>query len=184
VADLFSVLSADHDRILGLLSQLTGGAPEPAAGPRERKAIANRLVKELSRHEVAEEMIFWPLVAERLDDGASVIEVALGQESVGKRVLNELVHVSPGNEEFATLTHTVASHLREHITYEQNVVWPRLQLRLSAGERGDLGGRLERAERLAPTRPHPHVPPAPAVLRAVGPVAALADRARNVFYRG
>lgn len=184
MADLFTALAADHDRILGLLMQLTGGSADPAAGPKQRKAIAGRLIEELSRHEVAEEIVFWPLTRERLEDGESMAEVALDQESVGKRTLNELIHTSPGNEEFETLTHTVASQLREHITYEQNVVWPKLQLKLSGEERAELGTRLARAKRLAPPRPHPHVPAEPALLRAVGPAAALADRARNAFHRG
>jgi hypothetical protein len=114
-------------------------------------------------------------------------EVALDQETVGKRVLNELVHVSPGkhgNEEFDSLIHTVASHLREHITYEQNVIWPKLQLRLSGTESAELGAKLERVERTAPVRPHPHVPPDPRLLKTVGPAAALLDRARNALYRG
>lgn len=184
MADLFTALSADHDRILGLVRELTGGSAEPAAGPKQRKRIADRLVQELSRHEVAEEIVFWPVVRARLEDGESMIEAALGQESTGKRMLNELVHVSPGNEEFDTLAHTVAAHLREHITYEQNVVWPKLQLKLTQQEREDLGGKFERAERLAPVRPHPHVPADPRLLKTVGPAAAVLDRARNVFYRG
>ncbi len=31
----------------------------------------------------------------------------------------------------------------------------------------------------APTRPHPHTPPSPGVLRTAGPVAAAADKARD-----
>jgi hemerythrin-like domain-containing protein len=184
MADLFDLLSEDHDRILGLLRELTGGASEPAAGPKQRKAIADRLVQELSRHEAAEEIVFWPLVRDRLDDGESMAGVALGQEGTGKRMLNELVHVSPRSEEFDTLTHSVAGHLREHVTYEQNVVWPKLQLRLTSEESAGLGERLERARRWAPTRPHPHVPADPRLLRAVAPAAAVLDRARNIVIRG
>jgi Hemerythrin HHE cation binding domain len=183
MADLFEVLAEAHDRIFGLANELTGGASDPLATPKERKAIADRLVAELSRHEAAEEMIFWPLVRERVADGESMTGVALDQEKVGKRVLNELVHVSPGDEEFGSLTHTVAARLREHITYEQNVVWPKLQLCLSKAERAELGQRFARTQRWAPVRPHPHVPPKPALLKAVAPAAAILDRARNLFYR-
>ena len=183
MADLFGVLAQTHDRIFWLAHELAGSAPDPPATPKERKAIAAELVAELSRHEAAEEMIFWPLVRERVTDGEPMIEVALGQEQAGKRVLNELAHVSPGSEEFSSLTHAVAAHLREHITYEQNVVWPKLQLCLTETECAELGERFARAQRLAPARPHPHVPPGPALLKAVGPAVALLDRARNVFYR-
>jgi iron-sulfur cluster repair protein YtfE (RIC family) len=139
-----------------------------SAAPAERKAIADHLVAELSRHEAAEEMIFWPVVRERLAGGAAMTETGLDQEPPGKRMLSELIHVSPGDEEFSTLTHAVAAHLREHITYERNVVWPKLELHLATGEARALGDRLASARRCAPARPHPHVPADPALLKAVG----------------
>jgi hypothetical protein len=183
VEDVFTVLAADHDRILALSGRLTGGASPPLAGPRERKAVADELVMELSRHEVVEEMLLWPAVRDRADDGGELSAVALEQEAAGKRLLNELVKTSPGNEEFDTLTHSVAALLREHISYEQNIVWPRLRLRLSAEEARQLGARAERARRQAPTRPHPHVPPRPGLLKRIGPVAAMLDRVRDAAVR-
>ncbi len=39
--DVFSVLSADHDRILTLSGQLTGPSRIPPDKPKEQKAIAN-----------------------------------------------------------------------------------------------------------------------------------------------
>ena len=39
-------------------------------------------------------------------------DIALNQEHNSKRVLNELVHVAPGNEEFDTLAKPVAADLR------------------------------------------------------------------------
>jgi iron-sulfur cluster repair protein YtfE (RIC family) len=181
--DVFSVLKAGHDRILTLSGQLTGPSRIPPDRPRERKAIANQLVMELSRHEAVEEMVFWPAVRERVDGGAAICEVALDQESTGKRLLNELLHVSAGNEEFDTLTQAVAASLREHISYEQNIVWPKLRLRVTDEEARTLGAEMERAGRLAPTRPHPHVPPNPALLRKLSPAAAILDRARNALIR-
>jgi hemerythrin-like domain-containing protein len=184
VADVFAVLTADHDRILALSNQLTGGPAVPPDEPEERKAIAGELVEMLSRHEVIEEMLFWPAVREHADDGDQMSQVALEQEKTGKRMLNELVHTSPGNEEFDTLTQALAGLLREHISYEQNIVWPKLRLRLSEEEAHRLGEDLQRASHTAPTRPHPHVPPDPRLLRTAAPAMALLDKARNAVIRG
>lgn len=183
MADVFHVLAADHDRIFALADQLTGSKSVPPDKPKERKAIADELVMELSRHEVVEEMLFWPVVRERLDSGAEMCQIALDQEKNGKRVLNEIVHVAPGNEEFDTLAHTVAASLREHISYEQNIVWPKLRLNLSDEDAARLGQEIEDAKRVAPTRPHPHVPADPGLLKTVAPVAAVLDRARNAVIR-
>jgi hypothetical protein len=182
MADVFAVLAAGHERILALSGRLTGKTGPPA-GQKERKAIANELVIGLSRHEVAEEIVLWPAVRDRADDGEELSAVALEQEATGKRLLNELLKTSAGNEEFDTLTHSVAAMLREHISYEQNIVWPRLRLKLSHEEARQLGAEIERAERRAPGRPHPHVPARPELLKWIAPAAAVLDRARNAMVR-
>ena len=53
---------------------------------------------------------------------------------------------------------------RDHIAYEQDVVWPAFQAAVSQDELDKLGGKLEAAKKIAPTRPHPDTPPNPAVL--------------------
>jgi hypothetical protein len=35
------------------------------------------------------------------------------------------------------------------------------------------------AKEIAPTRPHPHIPPQPGVLKTAGPAVAAADKVRD-----
>jgi hypothetical protein len=44
-----------------------------------------------------------------------------------------------------------------------------------------LGEKLERAKKIAPTRPHPDTPPNPTVLKTIGMVAATVDHVRDAF---
>jgi hypothetical protein len=44
----------------------------------------------------------------------------------------------------------------------------------------ELGSKIERAKKNAPTRPHPHMPPSPAALKAAGPAVAAADKVRDL----
>jgi len=60
-------------------------------------------------------------------------------------------------------------------------VWPGVRLALSEQERGDLGAQLEQAKRLAPTRPHPHMPCTPEVLKVAAPIAGATDRIRDAL---
>jgi hypothetical protein len=183
LADLFTVLAADHDRIFALSNRLTGASALPPDEPGQRKAVADELVAELSRHEIVEELLVWPAVRDRVDGGPEICATALDQEHYGKRAINELVHVRAGNQEFDDLANTVAAHLRQHISFEQNIVWPKLRLKLTGEEADRLGGEAEQAGRVAPTRPHPHLPPSPRLLSTTGPVLALLDRIRNAFVR-
>jgi hypothetical protein len=68
---------------------------------------------------------------------------------------------------------------REHIAFEEARVWPGLRSALTSTEAEELGEKLEQAKKTAPTRPHPGTPPSPGVLKSIGPVVAVADKARD-----
>ncbi len=58
-------------------------------------------------------------------------------------------------------------------------VWPSLRNALSADEANEIGRKIEEGKKTAPTRPHPHTPASPGLLKSAGPVAAAADKARD-----
>ena len=68
---------------------------------------------------------------------------------------------------------------REHIAYEQEVVWPQVEVAISRADLEKIGEKLEKAKKPAPTRPHPDTPPNPAVLKTVGMGAAVMDHVRD-----
>ena len=68
---------------------------------------------------------------------------------------------------------------RAHIAYEEQQVWPNLRAALPADKANGLGARLAGATHAGPTRPHPHTPPSPTVLKAAGPAVAAIDKLRD-----
>jgi hypothetical protein len=48
-------------------------------------------------------------------------------------------------------------------------------------ERAELGAQLTQGRRLAPTRPHPHMPPDPEIQRLAGRIAGATDRIRDAL---
>lgn len=173
----FDVLSADHSRLLDLSNQLTGGVGDPLGSTKEQRRAAEHLVMEGSKHEAIEEQCFWPLVRDRLDGGGALAVAGIQHEVRARSLLHELNRVQPGGDTFMTLVFTTASHIRDHLTYEESQVWPKLQLALDSEELERLGTQLHQAKRTAPTRPHPHTPPDARLLRTVGPLTGLVDRA-------
>lgn len=176
----FAVLARDHAEIFALLNELTGGSGTPVRDPRARKALAEKLVIAESRHEVLEERFFWPLVRERVPGGAELADAALWQEADAKDALHEFNHIQAKNEVFTSATHDLMSKIREHISFEENQVWPKLRLALSDEEVRALGEQMEAARPRAPTRPHPRTPPDPRVLRIAAPIVGPLDRARDL----
>ncbi len=179
----FDVLAKDHEEVKRMLSELEQG-PTAASGASDnelalRKKMAEELVIEESKHEAVEEMYFWPTVRERLSNGDHLAQTATVQEQDGKKVLHELDKLQASDPQFEQVLGQFIKEGREHIAFEESQVWPALQAELSAQEATELGEKLEQGKKTAPTRPHPMTPPSPGVLKAAGPAAAVADRARD-----
>jgi hemerythrin-like domain-containing protein len=185
MADVFTVLGADHREVQQVLTALESatanrsGATSTEAQLKTIKDLADNLVIESSKHEAVEEQYFWPAVRERLPDGDKLAGHAISQESEAKEVLAKLDKLAPADREFGELLAKFIPAAREHIDYEENTVWPKLRAVLTAGQADDLGAKLTDAKKMAPTRPHPHTPPSPGVLKTAGPAAAATDKLRD-----
>jgi hemerythrin superfamily protein len=141
--------------------------------------MVERLIIEESKHEAVEEEYFWPAVRELVEDGDRLADRAVEQEQSAKRTLSELMRLEAGDRRFEELLANLITDGRAHIAYEETTVWPALR-RVITDERAEqLGERLQQAKKLAPTRPHPHTPPKPGVLKTAGPAVAAADRLRD-----
>jgi Hemerythrin HHE cation binding domain len=141
--------------------------------------MTEQLIIEESKHEALEEMYFWPVVRDHLPDGDTLADQATGQEQEAKEVLAKLDKLDPGDAEFETLLATFAAAAQEHIAFEESAVWPGLRTALNTERAAELGTQIADGKKTAPTRPHPHTPPSPGALKAAGPIAAVADRARD-----
>jgi hypothetical protein len=119
-------------------------------------------------------MYFWPAVREKLPGGDTLADTAIGQEQEGKGSTHELDKLDAGDAGFEELVTKFIQVARTHIM--ETRVWPSLRNALSAGEASEIGTKIERGKKTAPTRPHPH---SPGVLKSAGLAAAAADRARD-----
>jgi hypothetical protein len=180
---VLEVLSRDHEEVKQMLSEFeksptaaNGASPDQLA---LRKKMAETLVIEESKHEAVEEMYFWPTVRDRLPDGGRLADEATGQEQEAKQVLARLDKSGADDPEFEGLLGQFITAGREHIAFEETRVWPGLRSALTSTEAEELGEKLEQAKKTAPTRPHPGTPPSPGVLKSTGPIAAIADKARD-----
>lgn len=179
----FDVLAHDHEQVKQMLTEFEKG-PTAATGASGdhlalRKKMAEELIIEESKHEAVEEMYFWPAVREHVPSGDELADKAISQEQEGKEVLAKLDKLDASDAEFEKLLSEFIKAGREHIAFEETQVWPALRAALSDQQSTELGDKLEQGKKTAPTRPHPHTPASPGVLKAAGPAAAAADRARD-----
>jgi hypothetical protein len=181
--DVFQVLRKDHDEVKAMLAKLEEG---PSAGTGAtadqlglRKRAVEAVIIEESKHEAAEQMYFWPAVKRLGPDGERIAEAGLEQEAEADPVLADLDKLQPDDEGFEARLAVFTAAARAHITYEEAHAWPLLRASISADEAQALGDQITQAKKLAPTRPHPHVPPQPGAVKSAGPVAGVVDRMRD-----
>jgi Hemerythrin HHE cation binding domain len=177
--DVFEVLGAAHRDVEQMLDRMRALIGAPAELRDQGGSLADTLISSMSQHEAAEEQYFWPAVRKNAGDGGSLAAGGIEQETEGKELLAELDGMGADDPKFIPLMTKFDHAARAHIAYEEHQVWPSLRAALPADEANGLGARLASATQAGPTRPHPHTPPSPAVLKAAGPALAALDRLRD-----
>ena len=177
--DALTFLRQDHKSVLGLFETLDGAPSGSGAESSGLETVVNNLIIAESQHEAIEEQFFWPAVRDALEDGDALADKAIEQEQAGKKLLQRLEDGKPGEPDYHEALQEFVNAGREHIAYEQDVVWPQVEAAISREELEKIGEKLEQAKKIAPTRPHPATPPNPTVLKTMGMGAAVMDHVRD-----
>lgn len=177
--DLFEVLASDHRQTIERLDGLLHTAHHRPEDQIRLNGPTQQLVIAVSKHEAVEEMYFWPTVRHLGQEGVDLTKAGLAQETVGKRVLDQLDGRPPSAPDFDQVLDRFSEAVRDHIRFEEEQVWPVLRYTLEPGESEALAAKVERARLLAPTHPYPSGPQKPMGLKTFGPAIGFFDRARD-----
>lgn len=181
--DIRYVLTRQHDKVTALMEQLKT-IPGVSKGGTEvhqsrRESIVDMMTVELSKHETAEQEHFWPKIRELFHNGEELVGHAMHQEQEGKDSLVALGKSSADDEHFDELAEELEKRLRLHVMFEDKVLLSLPEV-MAQEDRRDLGEKISRAEKHAPTRPHPHAPKKPGgAVKAAAASAAPLDEMRD-----
>lgn len=139
------------------------------------------LREELVRHEVAEELIVYPAFRKHVPGGDVIAEVCIAEQAAAERAMAALEKVDVMSDIFRVQLEELRRLVLEHAKHEERDVFPALEENLGTEELGRLGDRYENALVSVPTHPHPHTPDTPPGNKVFGPIAAVADRMRDVM---
>jgi hemerythrin superfamily protein len=182
--DVIEILTHDHrevEEMFGQLDALAGQNDEPSL--RRRKDLVDQVTIELVRHSVAEEAEVYPKVKERISEQEA--EQAKHEHAEAELTMKRLESLRPGDRVFDEQLATLMQEIREHVAEEESQMFADLRANFSEEELRDLGARVERVKKMAPTRPHPSAPDAPPGDKILGPVTGMFDRMRDaVSHRG
>lgn len=172
--DAIGVLLAQHAEIKQLFTQV-----EQGSGPGRREQW-ERLVRLLAVHETAEEEVLRP-ATRRIEGGDAIADARIQEEDAAKQTLSELEQMGPEAAEFAAKLEQLKTSVLHHAEREEHEEFPRIRESRSEDDLVTMGKAIKAAEATAPTHPHPNAPSSATGNIAVGPFAAVVDRARDAI---
>lgn len=156
--DAVWLLIEQHDRI----RRLCASWDKLSARPSKRKEdLVDELVTTLVKHAKIEEQIFYPAVAAEVEGREGLVDESLEEHHAAELLLNEIDRMGPDSARFDAKVTVLMEMVIQHIDEEEQELFPRVVDQLSDQRRHELGGAMVTAWKLAPTRPHPHLPATP-----------------------
>ncbi len=171
--DVVKILLEQHARIRDLFADvksLDGQAKQEAFD--ELRAL-------LAVHETAEEMILRPVAKKTA--GEAEANARNHEEAEANKVLAELEKLDVGSEKFTLMFAEFERSVIDHAEHEEREEFPAVRQGCDQDKLTKMGSQLQAAEKMAPTHPHPGSAGKPAAQWAVGPFAALLDRAKDAI---
>jgi hemerythrin superfamily protein len=177
--DALALLQKDHETVKKLFTRF-----ESARGA--KKAVADRIIFELSVHAAVEEQLFYPSLraaaeAAGIEEADEQVLEALEEHRVAKLLLAELEGMDEDNERFEAKMSVLMESVKHHIKEEEGPLFRFARRLLPKSQRDLLGAAMQEAKKAAPTRPHPRAPDEPPGNLISGPVAAVIDRGRDLM---
>ncbi|MBV8084881.1 MAG: hemerythrin domain-containing protein [Chloroflexi bacterium] len=169
------VLRRQHDQVKALFGEMDGADGET------RTQVFDCLRALLAVHETAEEEVVYPAARSASGDAESTVDARLKEESEAKTVLSELEKLGPDGEGFAAKFSTFRAAVLDHAEHEEHEVFPLLERNLDADTLKSMANTLLKAEKMAPTHPHPHGPEGAMGNLVLGPFVAMADKVRDAL---
>jgi hemerythrin-like domain-containing protein len=177
--DVIEVLEHDHREVEEMfkeLETLRGASTDEAVA--RRKELTEDVTIELVRHSVAEEVLVYPRVEDKVSRDEA--EHAREEHAEAEETLQRLEKLDADSPDFDDELATLMSEIRHHIEDEEGEMFAHMRQVMDADELRTLGANVEAFKKVAPTRPHPNVSNQPLPRLAAGPAASLFDRMRDL----
>lgn len=172
--DAITLLKNDHKTVNALFRRF-----EKAKDPGSRRSVVDDIVRELAVHSAIEEQVFYPAVREAVESTEDVVLESLEEHHIVKWTLSELDGMDPEHERFVPKVTVLKESVQHHVEEEESELFPKVRAALGRKRLGEIGDAMEKARKVAPTRPHPRAPDTPPGNVVAGAAAAAVDKMRD-----
>jgi hemerythrin-like domain-containing protein len=140
-----TLLKKDHTTVKGIFREYEQTGERAF---KTRRALFEKMKKELDVHSKIEEEIFYPAVREaRTKKAEEIVDEALTEHQKAKELLEEISALSPEEEEFDEKVSELIQDVKHHAAEEEDEMFAEAEKNFSAEELEDLGARLEERKR-------------------------------------
>lgn len=178
---LITLLVDQHRQVDECFTRLEYLARTGAETSDEARLLTERVIKDLVRHAVSEEVHLYPTVLQQLDGGHELADREVAEHKRAEQTMQRLEGLSVSDGEFRPALHELISRIRQHVHEEEAILFPRLQATCTEPELRELGRKCAGLQRMAPTRPHPSAPSEGGLLAGLAPGVGLVDRVRDAL---
>lgn len=117
--DALQMLREDHRKVKELFRRF-----EEAADKATKQAAAETALVELNIHSVLEEEIFYPAVRRQGNGSGALVKRAEEEHHTADQLMDELMNMEPGNQEFDAKFHVLIENVKNHIDEEEAEMLP------------------------------------------------------------
>jgi hemerythrin superfamily protein len=168
-------LEGQHDQIRELFAAVA------AADGEDRRESFEPLVRLLAVHETAEEVVVHPAVRLAGDEAKQIVDARLAEEDLAKKMLADVEKLDTSSAEFDALFAALREMVESHARSEEQEVFPLLEQTTDPRQLERMTSALMLVETIAPTHPHKLAPESALGNLAIGPVAGVIDRVRDML---
>jgi hemerythrin superfamily protein len=178
--DAVTLLRNDHKTVESLFKKFEKAGPN---AHKTKRDLVEKIVEELSVHAAIEEQVLYPAAREAVPDSEDEVLESLEEHHIVKWVLSELDGMDPDDERFTAKVTVLIENVRHHVEEEEQDLFPQLRKGMKRKELEELAQAMEKAKKVAPTRPHPRAPDTPPGNLVVGVAAGAIDKAQETGKR-
>ena len=175
--DAITLLKSDHKTVQALFKKFEKLGDQATTAKRE---VVDKIIEELSVHAAIEEQLFYPAARANAPDAEDMALESLEEHHIVKWILSELDGMDPSAERFDAKVTVLIENVRHHAEEEESDLFPKVRAAMGRKELADLGAAMEKAKKIAPTRPHPRAPDTPPGNLVAGTAAGVVDKARKL----
>jgi len=171
--DAVMLLTSDHTAVMTLYEQYLQTRDLDA-----KHRVAHEIIRDLCIHASIEERVLYPALRELQPDGKLLADKALQEHLQLERRLGQLENIKlrDNEPEYSSMLAQAMSEFKAHALEEETVLFPTMRAQWDQQFLLNLGRKLRKARRTAPTRPHPRLPKEGMMAKMGGAVAGVYDR--------